>query len=73
MISLNLDVIRITGFNETGQKYLSSIKKETNIFTRLINNINPIYDKELMIAKVFSNIYNEDFIKIEQNLPYIKK
>jgi hypothetical protein len=25
-----------------------------------------------MIAKIFSNIYNEDFIKIEQSLPYKK-
>jgi putative ABC transport system permease protein len=37
-----------------------------------INNINNVYDKELLIAKIFTNIYNEDFIKIEQSLPYKK-
>ena len=72
MLELNNDIIRVTGFNQKGQKYLSTIKKDTNYFTRLINGINKIYDKELMIAKIFSNIYNEDFIKIEQSLPYKK-
>ena len=64
--------VRVTGFDESGQKYLNKIKKETNYFTRLINNINNVYDKELLIAKIFTNIYNEDFIKIEQSLPYKK-
>jgi predicted nucleotidyltransferase len=64
--------VRVTGFDEAGQKYLNKIKKETNYFTRLINNINNVYDKELLIAKIFTNIYNEDFIKIEQSLPYKK-
>ena len=64
--------VRVTGFDELGQTYLSKIKKEVSYFTRLINNIDKIYDKELMIAKIFSNIYNEDFIKIEQSLPYRK-
>ena len=31
--------VRVTGFDEAGQKYLNKIKKETNYFTRLINNI----------------------------------
>ena len=70
----NLDIIpRVTGFNETGQKYLSINKKEIVYFTRITNNINSIYDKELLIAKIFSNVFNQDFIKIEQSLPYISK
>lgn len=63
---------RVTGFNEKGKEYLSNIKKEVNYFTRLVNGINQVYDKELLISKIFSNIYNEDFIKIEQKLPYKK-
>jgi predicted nucleotidyltransferase len=66
-------VIRVTGFNENGQKYLNQKKKDITYFTRLTNKINNIYDKELLIAKIFSNIYDEDFIKIEQSLPYIRK
>lgn len=64
--------VRVTGFNEKGQKYLNSIKKERPYFTRIINGINTLYDKELQIAKIFSNIFDEDFIKIEQTLPYKK-
>ena len=65
-------VLRVTGFNESGRKYLNKNKKDITYFTRLIGGINSVYDKELMIAKIFTNIYNEDFIKIEQSLPYIK-
>jgi len=69
----NNNVVRVTGFNEIGQRYLSSIKKKTYFFTRIINGINHVYDKELQIAKIFSNVFKEDFIKMEQSLPYQKK
>ena len=72
MNQLDTELIRVTGFNQVGQKYLNTIKKDTTYFTRLTNGINCVYDKELMIAKIFSNIYNEDFIKVEQLLPYRK-
>lgn len=63
---------RVTGFDELGKGHLSKIKKQVNYFTRLTNGISEIYDKELLIAKIFTNIFNEDFIKIEQQLPYKK-
>ena len=66
-------IVRVTGFNENGQKYLNKNKKDITYFTRITNGINNIYDKELMIAKIFTNIYREDFIKIEQSLPYKTK
>jgi predicted nucleotidyltransferase len=65
-------IVRVTGFNEIGQQYLNKIKKEVSYFTRLINNIDITFDKELTIAKIFTNVFNEDFIKIEQLLPYRK-
>ena len=65
-------LVRVTGFNQKGQKYLGEIKKKVSYITRLTDRINSIYDKELMIAKIFSNVFNEDFIKIEQKLPYKK-
>ena len=64
--------IRVLGFNQNGQKYLNKIKKQVNFFTRLIDGIHPIYDYELKIAKVFSNVYKRDFIQLEQKLPYKK-
>ena len=72
MNNIDNSLIRITGFNSKGQEYLNKIKKDTNYFTKLINGINSVYDKEIMIAKVFSNVFNEDFIKIEQQIPYKK-
>ncbi len=64
--------IRVLGFNQTGQTYLNQIKKQVNYFTRLINGIHPVYDFEIKLAKIFSNVYHEDFIKLEQSLPYRK-
>ena len=64
--------VRVTGFSDFGQKYLSLKKKDTKYFTRFVEGINSIYDKEFLIAKIFSNIYDEDFIKLEQKLPYKK-
>lgn len=63
---------RVTGFDEKGKEYLAKIKKQVKYFTRLTNGINSIYDKELLIAKIFTNIFEEDFIKFEQTLPYKK-
>ena len=72
---LNIDesIVRVTGFNNKGREYLNKNKKEIIYFTRITDKINNIYSKELIIAKIFSNTFNEDFIKIEQNLPYMNK
>lgn len=64
---------RVTGFNGKGREYLNKNKKDITYFTRITNKINNIYTKELIIAQMFSNLFNEDFIKMEQSLPYIKK
>lgn len=71
---IDLDIkLRVLGFNQNGQVYLNQIKKKVHYFTRLVNGINNVYDKELLIAKIFTNVFKEDFIKMEQSLPYIKK
>lgn len=73
MSLINTDYnIRVTGFNQKGRMYLSQIKKQVSYFTRLVNDIDLVYNKELMIAKIFTNIFQENFIKIEQALPYKK-
>ena len=53
--------------------YLNQNKKDITYFTRVTNKINNVYDKELIIAKMFTNLFNEDFIKMEQSLPYYEK
>lgn len=73
LLELDSLTLRVTGFNEKGRQYLNKNKKDITYFTRIVNNISNIYDKELLIAKIFTNVYHEDFIKIEQSLPYIKK
>ncbi len=70
--SMNKLIPRVTGFNEKGQKYLNQNKKGLIYFTRVVSKINNVYDKELLIAKIFSNVFKKDFIKIEQSLPYKK-
>lgn len=70
--ALNIPMVRVTGFNSYGRKYLNQNKKDFNYFTRLVNGVDNIYDKEILIAKIFTNVYDEDFIKMEQSFPYIK-
>lgn len=72
LFDVTKSIPRVTGFDDAGKEYLSKIKKEVNYFTRLVNEINPIYDKELLLSKIFTNIFSEDFTKIEQKLPYKK-
>lgn len=65
--------VRVLGFNQIGQAYLHQIKKDHAYFSRLVFGIHSVYDKEIILAKIFSNVYNEDFIKMEQELPIIIK
>jgi len=65
--------IRVLGFNGNGRSHLNSVKKVCNITTTIKDNISIYDDFELKLAKIFTVIYKEDFIKIEQKLPYIKE
>ena len=73
IINVNNLLPRVTGFNEKGREYLNKKKKDITYFTRITDEINNIYNKELVIARIFSNTFEEDFIKMEQALPYYKK
>ena len=66
-------LIRILGFDTIGKSYLNKIKKEVSFFTNIKNDISHTADFELKIAKIMSNAFDIDFIKIEQKLPYIKE
>ena len=69
----DINYIRILGFNENGKKYVNKIKKEINVISNLKEGINQILDFEMKLAKLFSVVFNEDFVKQEQMLPYIKE
>ena len=73
ILTNNIDYIRVLGFNNKGKEYLSSIKKETTIYTNLKNNINPIIDIELKISKILDMIYNTKIFIQEQQKPIIKQ
>ena len=73
LVILDNPIVRVTGFDEKGREYLNKNKKDITYFTRITDKISSIYKKELQLAKIFTNIFNEDFIKMEQNLPYKQK
>jgi predicted nucleotidyltransferase len=71
ILSSKLDYIRVLGFNQKGKEYLSSIKKDTKIYTNIKNNLNPILDIELKISKILDIIYNTTIFTQEQQKPVI--
>lgn len=73
--NLDIDYIRLLGFNSKGKDYLSKIKKQLNIplITGYKKNISKILDIELRITKIYSLITNKNLIKEEyRNKPVIK-
>lgn len=69
------EYIRILGFNEIGKKYISSIKKYTNIpIVTSLKNINSIIkDYEIKAYKIYNMLSTEDVLTFEySNKPIIK-
>ncbi len=74
--NLNIDYIRILGFNEKGKKHLNTIKKELDIplITNYKPNISKILDMELRITKIYSLPLKNNLEEKEyKNKPIIKK
>lgn len=73
---LEIDYIRILGFNSQGKKYLNSIKKDINIplITGYKNINSKLLKKEYNITQLYSLIINDNSL-IEKELkgPIIKK
>ncbi len=69
--NLELDYIKVLGFNTLGQKYLNKIKKEINIPLVPIKN-SLIYTYELKSAYLYDLITNENNIIMEHNTKPIK-
>ena len=71
-LKLQLDYIKVLGFNELGKKYLNNIKKEVNIsLTPLKNSL--IYEYELKAAFIYDLITNSDSYKFELSNKPLKK
>ena len=73
---LEIDYIRVLGFNKKGKKYLNSIKKETNLplITNYKNINSPLLNKEYEITKIYSLLVNDNsLIKRELESPIIKE
>lgn len=69
------EYIRLLGFNETGKKYINSIKKDTNIpIVSSLKNINSIIkDYEIKAHNIYNILVNEDILKFESSNKPIKK
>ena len=74
--NLNIDYIRILGFNNKGKKHLNKIKKEIDIpmITNYKPNISKLLDIELRATSIYSLPLNNNLIKLEYSKnPIIKE
>ncbi len=65
--NINIDYVRVLGFNKKGQSYLNKIKKDIDIpiVTNYKNNISKLFDLEYRINYIYSIIVDEKLIKEE--------
>lgn len=73
--NINIDYIRVLGFNTKGKTYLNKIKKDINIklITNYKNNISNLFDLENRVNNIYSIIIDNKLIKEEfSHNPIIK-
>lgn len=65
--SKNIDInyIRVLGFNKKGQNYLKEIKKTNNIITHYKSNISLVLDVEYRISLIYSLVLKNNLAKDE--------
>ncbi len=66
---IDINFIRVLGFNEIGREYLRKIKKDVDIYTNIKEGINMALDIELRISKILDMIYNTNVFEQEQSKP----
>ncbi len=73
--NLNIDYIRLLGFNQKGQKYLNSIKKDLKvpIITHYKKNFSNLLDLELRATSIYYLPINPSLTKTEYQNPPIQK
>ena len=71
--NLNIDYIKVLGFNEKGQTYLNSLKNERNI-PFILNHNSKIYEYELKSSTIYDMLCGTNTHEFEiNNKPIIKK
>lgn len=63
--NLDINYIRVLGFNNKGRSYLKRIKKDINILTHYKNNISLTLDIEYRVSCIYAYILNNDLDKEE--------
>nr|MCR5786418.1 nucleotidyltransferase family protein [Acholeplasmatales bacterium] len=63
---------RVLGFNKNGRKYLSTLKKDIDIYTSIKNGINKEFDLEIHTDKILDIVYKENLLSKEIKGPIIK-
>ena len=73
--NLNIDYIRVLGFNLKGKNHLNRIKKELDIpiITNYKPNISKLLDIELRATSIYQLPLNTNLIEQEYKHPPIKK
>lgn len=66
---LNSNYIRVLGFNNKGVDYLSTIKKETQIYTSIKNGINIEFDIEILASKIIDMVFRSNLLSKELKGP----
>ena len=70
--NLNMDYIKILGFNTKGQEYLNSIRKNLNISIKA-NHDSKIYEYELRASLIYDILTNSNTYDFEiKNKPVFK-
>lgn len=70
--NLDINFVRILGYDSLGKAYLNKIKKNINIYSNIKEGLNNILDIEMKVSKILDAIYNIDLLKNEQSKPIIK-
>ncbi len=70
--NLDINFVRILGYDDLGKSYLNKIKKNITIYSNIKEGINNILDIEMKVSKILDLIYNIDLLKNEQSKPIIK-
>ncbi len=74
--SLDIDYVRVLGFNSNGKKYLNRIKKDINIplVTKYKDIDSPLLDIEKRVTSIYSLIVNDSNLnELEKTKPIYKK
>lgn len=71
--SNDINYARLLGYNDTGKKYINSIKKEILLYSNIKEGINLSLDLELRLSKLLDTIYDLNLINKEQGAPIYKK